>query len=304
MQNNYIKKIAQEAVSQIKIARSRVEKRQSGILRKIEGNYQESLVNNGFSLGRALATGTYIYMYNLLALEAIFIAIMVFVAFISTGVIGYFDGEHILLVILFWTSITLLHFIVIYMVSSLFLLVHLMYNGRYIATLLFSILISALLVSYLIPEISLNIFNTSGLGFGQLALPIVALYLTTQLFLFVQYKDKLCYHTYRKRMQRADFIAVIDPEKKGRILVLTAQDHYVEITSTNGKKLVRMRMREAIAQMQDQDGLSVHRSYWVAKDAIQSLQKSEGKHFLLLINGDKIPVSPSKLAGVKEALNL
>ncbi|MCF6304772.1 MAG: LytTR family transcriptional regulator DNA-binding domain-containing protein [Rhodobacteraceae bacterium] len=304
MQKYNLRKIARQCVLSLKSARLKIEQKQSGFLRIIEQYFDDALGNGRFTLSEAFAAGTYLFIFNLLTIETIFVAIIVFVTFVSSGAAGFFAGEHFLLVFIFWVSTLLIIFAVVYVTNTLFLLLHLMRGGQLFAMLLFSALIASLLISYLTPQVSALFFKSSGVRFSQMALPTLAILLITQAFLFVQHKDKLCFQSYCNRMQRAIVNTIIDQKTEGEILVLTAQDHYVEITSTNGKKLVRMRMREAIAQMQDQDGLSVHRSYWVAKDAIQSLQKSEGKHFLLLINGDEIPVSPSKLAGVKEALNL
>lgn len=302
MQKSDLRKFAQQSVLKLKSARFKIERKQSHILRIIEQFYYKALSDGRFTLSDAFRAGTYLFIFNVLTVETIFVAIIMFVAFVSSGAAGFFAGEHILPVFVFWISMLLVIFAAIFLVNVLFLLLHLMRGHQLFAITLFAVLVSSLVVSYLTPQVSAMFFESSGVRFSQMALPTLMMILITQIFLYVQHKDKICFRTYCNRMQRASLDTIIDQKTEGKILVLTAQDHYVEFTTTTRKKLVRMRMREAIAQMQAQDGLSVHRSYWVAKDAIQSLQKSDGKHFLLLINGDKVPVSASKLAEVKKTL--
>ncbi len=302
MQKNPFKKYAQKCVFWLKSARFKIEQRQLAIQRIIEGYFEKSLTNGGFSFSDALIVAMYSFTFNIMTIETIFTGTIIFVAFISSGAAGFFAGEHFLLVFLFWNLILLLCFVIVYITTSFFLLFHLMRGQRLFAMLLFSILTASLVISYLIPLISGVFFENLGVRFSQMALPTMLIFLITQIFLFVQHKNKLCYLTYCKRMKNAVLSSNLGQDIDGQILVLSAQDHYVEYTTTTGKKLVRMRMREAIARMRGQQGLSVHRSHWVAIDAIKSLHKKNGKRFLLLTNGDKIPVSASKLAAVKKAI--
>jgi len=302
MQKSDFRKFARQGVMNLKSARFKIERKQSGILRIIEQFYDNALTNGGFSLSNAVTVCTYLFVFNILTIETIFVAMIVFVTFVSSGAAGFFAGEHFLLVFVFWVLLLPMNFAVVYITNSLFLLFHLMRGSQLFAMLLFSVLIASLVIAYLTPQISAIFFESSEVSFSQMALPTLTIFLVTQVFLFVQHKDKLCFLAYCNRMQRAALNTVIDQKTDGQVLVLSAQDHYVEFTTTKGRKLVRMRMREAVAQMQNRQGLSVHRSYWVAKNAIRSLRKQHGKPFLLLTNGDKIPVSTSKLAEVKKTL--
>lgn len=303
MHRNNFRKLARQNVLKLKTARFKVAQKQSGILRNIEQLYDKALANGGFSLPDALIAGIYLVAFSILTVETIFVAIIVFIAIASSGATDFFSGAPFPLILAYWALILLICFAVVFVVNTLFLLFHFIRDYQFSSMLIFSALTTSLAISYLTPRVSAILFENSGVSFSQMALPVAAIFLITQIFLFAQHKDKLCFRSYRNRMQRTAPNAIIGPKTEGRVLVLSAQDHYVEFTTTTGKKLVRMRMREAIAQMQGQDGLSVHRSYWVAKDAIEALQKSGGKHFLLLSNGDKIPVAASKLAAVKKALS-
>lgn len=79
---------------------------------------------------------------------------------------------------------------------------------------------------------------------------------------------------------------------KGPVLRLSANDHHVEVVTSNGHKALRMRMLDAIDEMEPVQGMCVHRSHWVALDAIARVEKINAHKICVhLINGDEIPVS-------------
>lgn len=77
----------------------------------------------------------------------------------------------------------------------------------------------------------------------------------------------------------------------GAILRLSGDGHRVLVTTTQGVFDIRMRLSDAIAEMEGVSGVSSHRSHWVARAAIVQTQRDGGKTNLLLINGDIVPVS-------------
>ncbi|MDC0738772.1 LytTR family DNA-binding domain-containing protein [Cognatishimia sp. SS12] len=87
----------------------------------------------------------------------------------------------------------------------------------------------------------------------------------------------------------------------GQILRLTADNHFVEVVSTQGATSLRMRFRDAIAELDGIAGSVVHRSHWVAHDAISGVDKTHGKLVLRLRNGDEVPVSRSYRAELEAA---
>ncbi len=79
---------------------------------------------------------------------------------------------------------------------------------------------------------------------------------------------------------------------RGTILSLQSQDHYVEVVTSAGQELLLMRLADAISEVKA-DGFQVHRSWWVAREAVANLIKTEGRHELLLHDGRRVPVSRS-----------
>ena len=89
--------------------------------------------------------------------------------------------------------------------------------------------------------------------------------------------------------------------QRGRLLALVVEDHYVDIVTEKGKTLVLMRLADAIREAGAVAGLQIHRSHWVARDAVVKVHRSEGKLSLELSNGLKLPVSRGYLPAVKAA---
>ncbi|MCY6383092.1 LytTR family DNA-binding domain-containing protein [Hoeflea prorocentri] len=85
-------------------------------------------------------------------------------------------------------------------------------------------------------------------------------------------------------------ISRLPPEKRGRLVRLAAQDHYVEVVTTRGRTLVAMRFRDAIAEAMPEPGAQIHRSHWVARHAVSGRCRLNGRVVLMLANGTKIPV--------------
>ncbi len=77
---------------------------------------------------------------------------------------------------------------------------------------------------------------------------------------------------------------------RGPILSLQSQDHYVEVVTGLGSELILMRLADAIDEVST-DGMQVHRSWWVARDAVAELARSDGRHELRLKDGRQVPVS-------------
>ncbi|MEL6436669.1 MAG: LytTR family DNA-binding domain-containing protein, partial [Pseudomonadota bacterium] len=100
----------------------------------------------------------------------------------------------------------------------------------------------------------------------------------------------------------APFLKRLSPETGTVITTLQAQDHYVEVTTTRGQELVLIRLGDAQKELSGLDGMRVHRSWWVARAAIQSTARDNGRLTLILTDGRKIPVSRSNEKDVRQWL--
>lgn len=85
------------------------------------------------------------------------------------------------------------------------------------------------------------------------------------------------------------------------VLCLQMEDHYVRVHTAAGSRLVLATLQQAIASVENGRGLQVHRSWWVANDAVAEVL-SDGRNLRLrLTNGVVAPVARSAVAAVREA---
>lgn len=82
-------------------------------------------------------------------------------------------------------------------------------------------------------------------------------------------------------------------ERRGTVIRLSSSDHYVRVVTDRGQEDVLIRFADAIAELGRTDGVRVHRSHWVAVDAVTGHRRENGRLFLLTRDGAEIPVSRS-----------
>jgi len=95
----------------------------------------------------------------------------------------------------------------------------------------------------------------------------------------------------------------LPPARRGRLLRLSAQDHYVEVVTDLGEDLIALRFRDAIAEAAPEPGIQCHRSHWVAVHAIAGRARQEGRSGLKLTNGAFVPIGRTYSPAVKAVLN-
>ena len=90
---------------------------------------------------------------------------------------------------------------------------------------------------------------------------------------------------------RPKLLGRLPDEVGGALLHLSVSDHYVEVATDRGTGRVLMRFSDAIEEVAQVDGLRVHRSHWVARAAVAAVERDNGRTFLTLTNGTRVPVS-------------
>lgn len=68
-----------------------------------------------------------------------------------------------------------------------------------------------------------------------------------------------------------------------------------------GKTLLLLRLSDAINETAGEAGVQIHRSHWVALAAVSKVVRAQGKLFVELPDGRRLPVSRSFLAAAREA---
>lgn len=98
------------------------------------------------------------------------------------------------------------------------------------------------------------------------------------------------------------FKALLSPSLQGTVLYIKSELHYLLVVTDKGKELILYNLSDAINELAEQQGVQCHRSFWVAKAAIQSITKDGRQGLLTLINGDEVPVSRARLSEVNQYL--
>lgn len=85
------------------------------------------------------------------------------------------------------------------------------------------------------------------------------------------------------------------------IVALEMEDHYVRVHTVLGSALVLMRLRDAMALVTEIDGMQVHRSWWVARGAVEDVLR-EGRNIRLkLPRGLEAPVARAQVTALRDA---
>lgn len=85
------------------------------------------------------------------------------------------------------------------------------------------------------------------------------------------------------------------------IIALEMEDHYVRVHTMLGSALVLMRMRDAVALLGDLEGMQVHRSWWVARGAVEDVLREGRNVRLSLARGIEAPVARANITALRDA---
>ncbi|MFD1747063.1 LytTR family DNA-binding domain-containing protein [Rhizobium helianthi] len=92
----------------------------------------------------------------------------------------------------------------------------------------------------------------------------------------------------------------LNPQNRGALLRISAQDHYIEVITARGRELILLRLSDALKEIGGTDGIQIHRSHWVAALHIERLERQRGRLFLLTKGGSELPVSRANEAQVRQ----
>lgn len=86
-------------------------------------------------------------------------------------------------------------------------------------------------------------------------------------------------------LQRIDMVA------SGTLLSISVRDHYVDVQTSHGVSSLLMRLGDAMVETDPVEGAQIHRSHWVAWEAVQGVERDGAKLFVVLAGGTRLPVS-------------
>jgi len=101
---------------------------------------------------------------------------------------------------------------------------------------------------------------------------------------------------------RVRFLDRLPPKLKGAaIYAVSAEDHYLRLHTSKGADLILMRLSDAIVELEGLEGAQTHRSWWVARDAVESVRRDGDKVVLIIKGGAEAPVSRPNVRPLREA---
>lgn len=96
------------------------------------------------------------------------------------------------------------------------------------------------------------------------------------------------------------FARNLPPALSGPIVALSAEDHYLRVHTASGDALIHHRFSDAVRELGDA-GVQTHRSWWVAKDAVERVERDGERHVLILRGDLRVPVSRTYGLAAREA---
>jgi len=96
------------------------------------------------------------------------------------------------------------------------------------------------------------------------------------------------------------FQARLPTALRGGLLCLEMQDHYLAVHTTESSDLILCRMEDAAREL-DEVGRRVHRSWWVAADAVAGAERDGQRLVLRLVDGRRVPVGRTYRGALKAA---
>lgn len=91
---------------------------------------------------------------------------------------------------------------------------------------------------------------------------------------------------------------------QGSVLRVEAQEHYVRLITALETRMVLYRFNDIVSELSANEGMQVHRSHWVAFEAMERLLREHGRMWLELTDGTKVPVSRKYTDDVRRAIDL
>lgn len=99
--------------------------------------------------------------------------------------------------------------------------------------------------------------------------------------------------TFRKRLSAR--------RRTARLIAVEAHDHYLKVHTDAGEELITLRFADALAELDRAHGWQVHRSWWIAAEAVQDVRWRRGTGEARLLGGLVAPVSRTYAPMLKAA---
>lgn len=93
------------------------------------------------------------------------------------------------------------------------------------------------------------------------------------------------------RPELPGLLLAAQPPVQGDLLAAEAQEHYVKLKATVSGGMALYRFGDAVRDLARYDGMQVHRSHWIADNAVRAVIGKRGSMKIELVNDEIVPVS-------------
>jgi hypothetical protein len=102
--------------------------------------------------------------------------------------------------------------------------------------------------------------------------------------------------------QAVRFLERLPAKLRGAVIyAVSSEDHYLRLHTSKGSDLILLRLSDAITELEGLEGAQTHRSWWVARDAVETVRRDGDKVVLVLKDGAEAPVSRPNVRPLREA---
>lgn len=97
------------------------------------------------------------------------------------------------------------------------------------------------------------------------------------------------------------FLQRLEADKRGTLWRVSANDHQLVVSTSEGETQIRMRFSDALTELEAFEGARLHRSHWVAFHSIVSVVQDGRRHSVRLQCGTDVPVSRTGVEALQQA---
>ena len=98
------------------------------------------------------------------------------------------------------------------------------------------------------------------------------------------------------------FMRRLPPGRRGQLIALSAELHYLRVYTTMGDSLILQGFGEALEQLGPGAGLRIHRSHWIDPAFVAEVMRQGGRTHVRLTTGLILPVARNRRAEVAAGL--
>jgi hypothetical protein len=162
----------------------------------------------------------------------------------------------------------------------------------------------ALPLTLVVLVVSVGFFGTNTLRIGNLLFLFVMVFAVTAMITAINYataRPESLAPPFPAPPPRPRLAERLAPHlRDSPIHALQAEDHYLRVHTQAGSELILMRISDAIPLLAPLEGARTHRSWWVARDAIEAVARKDGRAELTLPGGIMAPVSRSAYPALRD----